>query len=178
MRLGKAKLGKAGQGRRRAGLGSIKYMRPIAFLFFYVQERGGERRSSVSGLWRAREYHCCCFERGGGGWEWKSFCPSTLNVDANFIKINFFYDVSSSFSFYLRGSNDGKKSLPSTFALFFSTFSTFAASACFFFAFTFASVTVVFMVAGDFTAAAPTAHFLAGCGWSVGRVNGSCGTRS
>lgn len=28
--------------------------------------------------------------------------PTTLNVDANFIKINFFYDVSSSFSFYLR----------------------------------------------------------------------------
>lgn len=28
--------------------------------------------------------------------------PTTLNVDANFIKINFFYDVSSSFSFYLQ----------------------------------------------------------------------------
>lgn len=40
--------------------------------------------------------------RGGEGSASQFLLPTTLNVDANFIKINFFYDVSSSFSFYLR----------------------------------------------------------------------------
>lgn len=39
---------------------------------------------------------------GGKGSASQFLLPTTLNVDANFIKINFFYDVSSSFSFYLR----------------------------------------------------------------------------
>lgn len=109
--------------------------------------------------------------------------PTTLNVDANFIKINFFYDVSSSFSFYLRRVRKKITAkhfcplavppvplprfplhfpslchvLPVGFRPFCSRFplTHFYLPTL---AFSHITVTVVFMVVGGFTAA-PLAHF-------------------
>lgn len=122
---------------------------------------------------------------GGEGSASQFLLPTTLNVDANFIKINFFYDVSSSFSFYLRRVRKKITAkhfcplaappvplpsyrsalhfpslchvLPVGFRPFCSRFplTHFYLPTL---PFSHISVTVVFMVVGGFTAA-PLAHF-------------------
>lgn len=110
---------------------------------------------------------------GGEGSASQFLLPTTLNVDANFIKINFFYDVSSSFSFYLRRVRKkitAKHFCPLAvppvplprFPLHFpSSFCSRFPLTHFYLptlAFSHITVTVVFMVVGGFTAA-PLAHF-------------------